>query len=123
MSSERGFTLLEVLVALAVFALLASAAALASGHVLGQRNGLQDRLFGAWLADNHIAELSLQAPLKPGQRQLTWAMNGRDWTLFETVEPAAEPGLVQVEIRVGLKGADDVLHRTGTWLESADVVQ
>ncbi|WP_166358060.1 type II secretion system minor pseudopilin GspI [Pseudomonas akapageensis] len=123
MSNERGFTLLEVLVALAVFALLASAAATASGHVLGQSGGLQDRLFGAWLADNHIAELSLQPPSAPGQRQLALVMDGRDWTLLETIESASEPGLLQVEIRVGRNTDDDIVHLTTTWLEAADVAR
>lgn len=123
MSNQRGFTLLEVLVALAVFAMLTSAAVMASGHVLGQRTGLQDRLFSAWLADNHIAELYLQTPSVVGQRRLARAMDNRDWELLEILGPAPEPYLVQVEIRVRLKGANDFLHSTTTWLESADVAR
>ena len=64
MKAEKGFTLLEIMIALAIFATLAAAVMSASQYVLGQSARVEARLLAAWLADNHLSELELQtAPL------------------------------------------------------------
>lgn len=59
-SSMGGFTLLEIMVALAIFATLAAAVLSASQYVVKQRGAVEARLFAAWLADNRLNELRLQ---------------------------------------------------------------
>ena len=56
-SAMGGFTLLEIMVALAVFATLAAAVLSASQYVVKQRGAVENRLFAAWLADNRLNEL------------------------------------------------------------------
>lgn len=120
MSSQRGFSLLEVMVALAVFALLAAATGSASAYVLGQQQGLRDRLLAAWLADNHVAELRLSGPSAPGNRQYRARMDARDWHLDAYQGSAGDDTRVPVSVSVRLEGASSPLYRTNAWLGGRD---
>jgi len=122
-SAERGFTLLEVLVALAIFAVLGAAASSASRYVLAQSEGLRTRLFASWVADNHLAELRLQPAPGPGQRTLVVRFAQREWTLWETRRREAGSGLLQVQVSVGLGADRQRLHQATGWLEENDAQQ
>lgn len=112
----QGFTLLEVMIALAIFATLTAAVLSASQFVLKQSTGLEDRLFGAWLADNQLTELRLQAVKSPGQQRMSRRMDQRDWVLQQRVSPAHDPRLLQVEIQVSRDDGSSVVHRTTGWV-------
>jgi general secretion pathway protein I len=56
-----GFTLLEVLVALAILGIALMAALKSSGVVVRNATGLKERTFAHWVAMNRAAELELQA--------------------------------------------------------------
>jgi len=73
-----GFTLLEVMVALAIFATLSVALYSAAGHIAGNSAGLTERSLAQWLADNRLNELraGMRAP-EPGLRQERIAFAGR----------------------------------------------
>jgi len=114
----QGFTLLEVMIALAIFATVAAAVLSASQFVLKQSAGLEDRLFGAWLADNQLSELRLQAATPPGQQLLDRHLDRRDWTLQQRIAPANDPRLLQVEIQVSRAGSPMVVHRTTGWIRN-----
>lgn len=110
---QGGFTLLEVLIALAVFALLAATVAAASGHVLGRQSQLRDRLVAAWVADNYLAERALVAELPATQAR----MDDRTWWIHEASLGPAGEGLEAIEVSVGLLRQQQVLHRTLSWRE------
>jgi general secretion pathway protein I len=114
----QGFTLLEVMIALTIFASVAAAALSASQFVLRQSVALEDRLFGAWLADNQLSELRLQAATAPGRQHLTRSMDRRDWTLQQRIAPARDPRLLRVEIQVGRAGSASVVHRMTGWIRN-----
>ncbi len=52
----RGFTLIEVLVALAILAIALAAAARASGMSISTSDRLKQRLLASWTAQNRLAE-------------------------------------------------------------------
>ncbi|MCP2075801.1 UNVERIFIED_ORG: general secretion pathway protein I [Pseudomonas lini] len=114
----QGFTLLEVMIALAIFATLAAAVLSASQFVLKQSAGLEDRLLGVWLADNQLSELRLQAATPLGQQRLTRRLDQRDWILQQRIAQARDPRLLQVEIQVSRAGGPSVVHRTTGWLRN-----
>ncbi|MET3456869.1 type II secretion system minor pseudopilin GspI [Pseudomonas kilonensis] len=114
----RGFTLLEVMIALAIFATLAAAVLSASQFVLKQSAGLEDRLFGAWLADNQLSELRLQALTPPGQQRLSRHLDRRDWVLQQRIAPARDGRLLQVEIQVSRVDSATAAHRTIGWIRN-----
>ena len=57
MRRGRGFTLLEVLVALAIFAVVAASVLSASARSLKTAARLEDKTFATWLADNRLQEI------------------------------------------------------------------
>ena len=116
----QGFTLLEIMVALAIFATLAAAVLSASQFVLKQSAGLEERLFGAWLADNHLSELRLHTATPVGQQRLTRRLAQRDWTLQQRIAPSSDPRLLPVDIQVSRVGSGSVVHRTTGWIRTRD---
>ncbi|WP_017903700.1 type II secretion system minor pseudopilin GspI [Pseudomonas asplenii] len=116
MKAEGGFTLLEVMVALAVFAVLAAAVLSASDYVLRQGGSLQQRLFAVWLADNQLSELRLQDAPAPGRQHLLRRFDGREWRLDQNLIPASDGRLMQVELEVRLGNDPQPLHRLTGWL-------
>lgn len=111
---------MEVMIALAIFATLAAAVLSASQFVLKQSAALEDRLFGAWLADNQLSELRLQAATPPGLQRLTRRLGHRDWTLQQRIAPSRDPRLFKVEIQVSRADGSSVAYRTTGWIRNRD---
>lgn len=102
MNARRsGFTLLEVLVALAVLAIgLGSAIRLAAGGVETVAE-LRARAVAGWVAENRIERLALAAdwPALGGVSGET-AMAARRWRWRQTVSATADGGLRRVRVQV-----------------------
>lgn len=98
---QRGFTLIEVLVALLVFGLIATAAAEVGSGYISSYERVRDKTLAAWLADNRINELRLAENL-PGISE-----NSRDtsygsfqWQVTTAVLATEEPTMRRVEVTV-----------------------
>ncbi|MEB0208517.1 type II secretion system minor pseudopilin GspI [Pseudomonas sp. CCC3.1] len=117
MRTEKGFTLLEVMIALAVFATLAAAVMSASQYVLRQSARVEARLLAGWLADNHLSELHLQsATLAIGSKTLTQRFAQREWRLVQRIVSEPDTGLLRVELSVSPAGSDPALLSVTHWL-------
>ncbi len=67
---SRGFTLLEVMVALSIFALLSIALYSAAQHLASNSEGLTERSLMHWIADNRMNELRANMrPITDGVQQ------------------------------------------------------
>ena len=117
-SRADGFTLLEIMVALAIFATLATAVLSASQYVVRQARVVEERLLAAWVADNRLNELRLQPGLAIGQSQGLVRMDRRDWVVRQRIQTASDSRLFTVDIEVGLVGRDQILHRVSSWIAS-----
>lgn len=77
---SRGFTLIEVMVALAVLAIALAAAVRAVGEQARAQQILREGSQARWVAANLIAETRLNEPFPlPGTREGQTLMAGRTW--------------------------------------------
>lgn len=113
--TARGFTLLEVMIALTIFATLAAALITASHYSLQQNSRLKEQMQCAWLADNQLSELRLQAA-SPGRQQLLRHVDQSDWVLEQIITPAADPRMLKVDISVTRQGSDQPTYSTSSWM-------
>ena len=101
LSRQRAFTLLEVLVALAIFATVAAAVLTAAASSARNAARLEEKALAGWIADNQLVELQLQRP-SPGtgrnQREISYA--GRDWQLQEAIDSTSDPAMRRVTLWV-----------------------
>lgn len=111
-----GFTLLEIMVALAIFATLATAVLSAGQYVVKQAAVVEERLIAAWVADNALAELRLQSTPAIGPQQRLVHMDRRDWFVRQRARNGSDPRLLEVDVEVSLAGREQVLHRASGWI-------
>ncbi len=104
----RGFTLLEVLIALVVVAVTLAAATAAIGGAARRQRGLEERTFGTWAAHNTLGRLRLDG--LPGDHvERQQAMAGE--RLQVTVQAHDEEALRRLDLVVHRVGEDEVLAR------------
>ncbi len=105
-----GFTLLEVLVALAVFAVAAVALMRVSESQLTLSRQIEDKTFAHWVALNLITELQLrQAWNEPGEEKTRMPMAGRQWAVTVKTLPTTAAGMRRIEVTVS--EASDEINR------------
>lgn len=95
-----GFTLLEVLVALAVVAVALAALARAGSQAIEAQRSLEERTLALWVADNVLAEMRLEADLSPGRRQGQARQGGRDWFWDALIQPTPGDELLRMDVAV-----------------------
>lgn len=119
-SRMGGFTLLEIMVALAIFSTLAAAVLSASQYVVRQTGAVEERLFAAWLADNHLNELRLQTVWPLDLQQRIVSMDRRDWLLRQRISVSPDPRLLKVDVDVSLSAREQTVHRASGWIPHRD---
>ena len=122
---RRGFTLIEILVALAVFAVMAMTVYARVGEVVAATAALEERTLASWVAANQLTRLQLDAEAgagspAPGRGAALVRMADRDWRVETQVEPTTDPGLQRIEIRVRMDtaGADGAAARVTAFLQA-----
>lgn len=98
---QRGLTLLEVMVALFIFAVTGSAILKAAGDHLGGVMIIQDITVATWVANNRLSNLQFENSWPPKNNQKgSEEMAGRTWYWTQTVEKTVDNELLKVEITV-----------------------
>lgn len=101
--TKTGFTLLEVLVALAVLAIALAAIIKAAGDNAEALRYLRDKTLAHWVADNVLTDLQVRREwLAPGQTQGSDEMGQREWFWTVTVSNTIDDQLRRVEVAVFL---------------------
>lgn len=118
LSAARGFTLLEVLVALAILAVALAAALRATGLAAGQTEALRDRLGATWVVQNRIAlHRALHDWPSPGEIEGDAEQAGMRFTWREVISNTPNPAFRRVVVRVyGTQAPDDVLASLTAYL-------
>ncbi len=108
-SAERrtaGFTLIEVVVAMAVVALGLLAVFRVVSDTVNNTSHLRDRTFAEWIADNQLTEIRLRGALPSvGSASGTVDYAGREWDWESTVSETSVPDLVRVNVEVRLSSS------------------
>lgn len=102
--SQHGFTLIEVLVALAMFVAVALALDSAlSANVRGVVR-FEEKSMAAWVASNKLVEMQVyQQWPSPGRQDDESEFAGRTWFVETTVSEGPYPGTRKAVIGVGIK--------------------
>jgi general secretion pathway protein I len=98
-----GMTLLEVLVALFIFALTGTAIMKAASDHLTGVGQIEEITFATWVANNRLTQLHIDNtwPIKNNQKG-EQEMAGRKWYWQQRVSKTNDSDMVQVEVSVGL---------------------
>lgn len=103
---DRGFTLVEVLVALAVIAIALTAVMSNLGQGVTTAIALRERTIALWIAQNRLATHYLTRTWpSPDTTEGTTEMAGRNWRWREQVATTPDADIRRVEIEV--RGAPD----------------
>ncbi|MFC4818695.1 type II secretion system minor pseudopilin GspI [Dokdonella ginsengisoli] len=107
MNRARGFTLIEVLVALAVVALALLALTRAATVQVRSFDGLRERTLAGWVAANTLAETRLAAFPSTGRSEGRTRLGDRDWRWTREVQSTPNPGIRRIEVRVFAADANE----------------
>jgi general secretion pathway protein I len=100
-ADARGFTLVEVVVALAIVAIGMLAVFKTIGDTTHNVTELRDRSFAAWIADNRITEMRISGEM-PSVEQTAGEVEfaGRRWHWVTKVSQTQVQGLRRIDVSV-----------------------
>ena len=119
MSCARGFTLLEVMVALAVFAIVSVALVGNASSSLRQAGAIRDHTVAWWLAENHMTSLRIQPRTeenfpRAGTGREVIEMDEGAWEIETRVETTENDFVRRITVAVYREQAEDpVAELTG----------
>ncbi len=104
---QRGMTLIEVMVSLAIIALALTAATVSIGQVISSANSMRDRTYASWIAQNRLAEFRLSGELpETGNTDGDVFYAGVDWVWEADVSETGVENLLRVDVSVGYPGRE-----------------
>ena len=103
---RRGFTLIEVVIALAIAAISLGALTATISQMVDGSNSIQQRTYASWIAQNRIAEMRLANAIpdvSTTTNEVTYA--GQEWQLETTVSETGVENLFRIDVAVTLIGS------------------
>ena len=103
--ATAGFTLIEVMVALAIVAIALAAGSRAASSVVDTSQRLNDVVLGQWCADNQLTEMRLLDQLPAvGKTPFSCSELGREFKGTVLVQPTPNPSFRRVDATVSDDG-------------------
>ncbi len=102
----RGFTLIEMLLAIVIIGVVGTTVATATAGVANQMYALERRTVANWVASNQLTRLHLAQeqqrgqPINKGKKTLRFYMGNRQWLVEQQISETETPWLSRVEIDV-----------------------
>lgn len=101
LSKQQGLTLIEVMVALAIFAVAALSIVNMAGEHLRSLSYLEQKNIGLWIANNHLTQLNLDNKLPAlGSKKGKLDYAGVEWHWQQQVVKTPDPLFRAVTIRI-----------------------
>ena len=99
--SVKGMTLLEVIVALAVFAIAAVSITKSLGEQMANMPILEEKTYAQWVADNEMVEARLESKFPDiGKKEGETELAGRDWYWRKEVVKTTDDKFRMIRISV-----------------------
>lgn len=101
--SNRGFTLIEVMIALMVFGLLAAMLQEVASSYIGNYRRIESQTMASWIAQNRLTEMRLQDQMPgTGSSDEEVEFGGHDWELETEISETEDPAIRRVEMTLYL---------------------
>ena len=108
----RGFTLIEVMVALVIVSLALAGIAASMGQMIDTANTMRDRTFASWIAQNQIAEMRLAGVVpEVGESSGEVDYANTTWAWTADVSETGVENLLKVDVSVSYAGSDDRIRQ------------
>ena len=101
MMRRQGFTLIEVMIAMTVFVVIAIAISETASLRINNLIHLSDKTLASFVAENRVTEIQLNTLPEVGSNKSTTDMAGREWLIKTKVEETPFPGIRRVTVAVG----------------------
>jgi len=110
LTQPRGFTLIEVMLAMAVFAIAGVALLGVADNNYRHISHIEEQMFANWVASNQLVEVSLDKTWPPkNNRKGKVEMAGRTWYWQQKVIKTANKELRAVNMQVRLNEDDELV--------------
>jgi general secretion pathway protein I len=109
--TATGFTLLEVMVALAIVSLSLAGVAGSMGQMIDTANAMRDRTYASWIAQNRITEYRIAGVLpEPGENSGEVDFANTTWAWEAEVTETGIENLMKIDVSVSYPGADEPIR-------------
>lgn len=125
MRRHRGFTLIEILVAMTILAVGVTALVSAAGASAFRADYLRNREFGRWVAANALSEWqALPSWPELGTKNTETEMGGRTWYVRTITQKVEDPDLRRVDVQSRLEeDADGYIYEVSGFVGNPEFRQ
>ena len=110
MKSARGFTLLEILVAVAILAIALAAILSGMARYADNASYIRQKTIALWVAHNRLSEIKTEANWpSTGTSDGTVEMAGQNWKWVTNVQTTPDDYLRRIDVTVQHEGSDATL--------------
>lgn len=118
----RGFTLIEVMVALTIVAFSLTAVAASMSQMIDAATTMRDRTYASWIAQNKITEIRLANTIpEVGTSSGEIEFGNTDWEWRVVISESGIEDFMRIDVSISLAGEDYVI-RTVTGFMGEPVV-